>query len=662
MKRNESGNLLILIGAFTFIIIAIIIFAISYLRLLGTKSEQKTAIEAAALAAARDISQIVIDTPEFGYIGISDAAPIGPNTTASDRFHTQVQSINTIIGTARVDSIIANQLNVPEWRILAKQDIDNARTAAAKLETALKDAIKPGGSGQDINGNSITPHASAEAAYKDNQIRLSGESSFQSGSLTLTLGALTGGARTNVDVPNPNGVDGSLDTSNTVGGKYKSYINIPYNGEDFVFAGIGETIKLVDPKNWVDSVSGIPYQLPTVVRAEATQQVAEGSGSGNSHDLRSVACAQPASVNDPRPAPGALLISFPDGMPDDKEVLTTPSDLYFANFLQEKDDDSNLYQSATGDFPITLGSAIADEPSWPLQSVDPDILASNCCKLAVYDWIRRAGTKINVNLVLGMHSTPFDSQGADVMWPPPPPAGVVAEPIPIPAGIAHIYRVEPDGAISYESKPVNPIPFAAVSDNQTLIECHDCIKKGAKKLKVKKIELGAPMNVKDGEAEFTGIYDLYVRIYGRKYGSTSGGQHRGQPLDDNFVSYDSRIELLKLNPKSGFGITEFKSRPYFGYGAKKKNARGTASTVGKGALPILGPREDFSFALTGLNNWSIDRNGSSYRKHLANSGAPTKRPSYETNGIAAEIRFRRVIKAKKNLFDAIGEYGYVMVK
>lgn len=669
--------MLALVAAFAFIVIAILIFAVGYLRLIGTKSEQKTAIEAAALAAARDMSRIVIDTPQFGFVGLSDSAPIGPNTTANDQYYTQVQSINTIIGTARLDAIIADKMNVPEWRILAKQDIDAAKLAAADLETALKDAIKPGGSGKDIQGQDVKPYDSAEQAYQQNQIRMSGNSNYVAGSLQLSLGGLANGSQTNVDVPNPSGVDGSLTSTNTVGGKYKSYTNIPYSGEDFVFAGIGEDIKLVDQKNWVASVGGLPYQMATIVRAEATHQVAQGNGSGNTHQIQGIACAQPASVNDPRPAPGALVISFPDGMPDDKEVLNKPSDLYFAGFMQDKNDDSDLYFSQLADYPVELGSSIDYEPTWPLQSVDPERKANNCCKLAAYDWLRRGGTGVNVNLVQGMHSTPFDNQPADKSWPPPPPVGVDADPIMIPSGIAHIYRIEPNGSISYESKPVDPIPYASVAHNQLLIECHDCIEKGAKKIKIKKVKLGPPLDVDDGQAEFTGTYDMYVRIYARKYGASSSGKHRGQTMDDPLVSYDynpdpdklrliaqKNPELTKLNLLSNkkFGVASFSPQYFYGRGAKKKGAKGVASGVGKGALPILGPREDFGFALAGANNWQIDRSLGSYRTYSINSGAPAKRITYQQTGFATEIRFRRVIKAKKGLLDLIGEYGYVMVK
>jgi hypothetical protein len=50
-------------------------------------------------------------------------------------------------------------------------------------------------------------------------------------------------------------------------------MDIPTDGESFVFAGIGDSIKLIDPKQWAATVAGLPYQVATVVKAEADQHV-----------------------------------------------------------------------------------------------------------------------------------------------------------------------------------------------------------------------------------------------------------------------------------------------------------------------------------------------------------------------------------------------------
>src|SRR5690606_18236238 len=119
---NRRGNMLILVVAVLLAIgILFCFFGLGFVRLLGTSAEQTTAIEAAALAAARDLSRIVIDTPEFGLVGISDSAPNAGS--AGDGFGLPVHGINSIIGTARLDYIIGDQLGINEWKELALQDL-----------------------------------------------------------------------------------------------------------------------------------------------------------------------------------------------------------------------------------------------------------------------------------------------------------------------------------------------------------------------------------------------------------------------------------------------------------------------------------------------------------------------------------------------------------
>nr|HNH76655.1 hypothetical protein [Candidatus Obscuribacter sp.] len=143
--RADRGNMLVFITASTFIIIGgLAFFALGYVRLLGTNNEQRTAIEAAALSAARDISRIAIETPEYGWISISDGAPNGSATKADDNYFVPVKGINTIIGTNRVCRIIAEELNDNWLKIIAEKDLELAKQAQAKLQAELVKAMAPG--------------------------------------------------------------------------------------------------------------------------------------------------------------------------------------------------------------------------------------------------------------------------------------------------------------------------------------------------------------------------------------------------------------------------------------------------------------------------------------------------------------------------------------
>src|SRR5690606_28764844 len=134
-------------------------------------------------------------------------------------------------------------------------------------------SIAPGGSGTDKDGNTVTPYTSAENAYKDNQVRMTGSSSYVPGSLLLSLGCITGGLATAVPVPNPT-ASAPVPSAQQVGGFYRSYGIIPCDGVDFVFRGIRPNIKIVVHRMWVDSIPGLPYQFLTTVNAAAIQQIA----------------------------------------------------------------------------------------------------------------------------------------------------------------------------------------------------------------------------------------------------------------------------------------------------------------------------------------------------------------------------------------------------
>ncbi|MBZ0184871.1 MAG: hypothetical protein K8F91_01375, partial [Candidatus Obscuribacterales bacterium] len=544
--RSKKGNLLILITAVIVgVILLSLLFILSYMRIVGSSMEQKTAIEAAALAAAKDISRIVIDVPGIGFVGVSDSAPNGPLTVAQDGFNCSVYSINTLVGTARLDLIIANAMAIDEWKELARADLARARAAGAQLESVLDAAVSSGGTAFDKENQQVAPYQSAEAAYEQNQIRLTGSSSYAPGSLVLKMGVLKEASKTTIPLPSPQGIDPSLNDNNTIAGAYGSYINVPYDGEDFVFAGIGDSVTLVEHKRWADSMASLPYQVRTIVRAEAVQQL-EDATAGN-RGILAVAAAQPASVFDPRPAPGALTISFPDGKPDGNESLSKPLDLYGPS-LSQADDSSDYYFIEDGDFPIAVNSKVRYDGNWPIPS-EPNRLASTACKLAVYDWIKRAGTKANVSAIVGMHNTIFNLQGPDVPWPPNNPRGN------IPDGITHIYKFDRSGTVVYQSKRIKPFPWLCVSDRQTLLECYEALTDGATSFEIQPVPLQIipGISIPAGKVEFTPQYDLFVRIYSRRMGKATGGKHHGEPMDSDLVARGANHSpQLVLHPSPDF--------------------------------------------------------------------------------------------------------------
>src|SRR5262249_20763229 len=150
--RCQKGNMLVLtLGITAGLMIALVFFALNYTRFMGSHNEQRTCIEAASLAAARDLSRVVINDRHFGFVGLSDNPPAsGTQMIAPDNYYMQVESINTIVGTIRMDMIIADQLNDPTMKALAAHDFQYVQAAVNSLNSALNNAAT-GGNAQDID-------------------------------------------------------------------------------------------------------------------------------------------------------------------------------------------------------------------------------------------------------------------------------------------------------------------------------------------------------------------------------------------------------------------------------------------------------------------------------------------------------------------------------
>lgn len=403
----------------------------------------------------------------------------------------------------------------------------------------------------------------------------------------------------------------------------------------------------------------LAYCHRTIVRAEAQQNVMEESTSTN-HVIRAVACAQPASVYDPLPKPGALQISFPDGMPEGgTEDITRPTDLY-GPVLNNAAKVCDYYKGDSGDYPVTTGSKILpDTTTWPLAS-DPVKRASSACKLAVYDWLRRAGTKANVSSFIGAQGTPFDAQGADVPWgtaapPPAPPVSIAT----IPRGIVHIYRFAPDGVVTYQSKDQQPQKYYVVADGQVFMECFEPITDGVPGFEIgdpppPAISLGAPISASDGVVEFGSGYDMHIRLYSRRPG-VMNGRHAGEPLDNPVVA--TRPATVKLVDTSS-GKASVDSMTISGRGAASKKwwmkTSGPPTPGSLGVPPDIIGRVDFMQSAPGLVNPAA----SWYEMYDA-PGSGVRVTYQQQNGTVSDIRFRRCVAVWSKAAPDVVETGYV---
>lgn len=653
--RSSEGSTLALIAAVTVgLVTALIFFGLNYARLLGSNAEQKKAIESAALTAANDISNIVLNTSECGYVSLSDQAPIGKGTVAGDLYYLPVRSVNTLIGTARLDAIIADKMpNSGIMSTLAQNDLDNAKSVITQLSTVIKASLTAAGSPKalDRDGNPINVYVDTENAYKQNVIRMSGSAAYVPNSLVLTLGSLTNPTETNIPVPTPTAT-APVPAALQGDGCYKSFTNIPYKTVDYVFGGIGNSVRLVDTKDFVTNVPALAYQVPTIVRAEADEIIAT-SQTPNGATFHVAACAQPSSVFDPKPAPGALAIEFPDGsLPE----FTQPADLLsFAGLSTGNSKNVDIETSTNGDYLVDPASSMSATPDpWPSNLANPTI--QDVWRCTLYDWIRRAGTKANIDQVLTMQTTAFG--------PSNPPTDWLAQLDPavntitnitallggpkIPFGVMQLYKWDSNGGIVFKTMPISPYPYEVVAESQLYAEIlnNDEAYKSAtlgtllfKNLTLPSIDDKGKGKVKNivGDVTFLDQIDVYVRDQCRNQGTISGGKHGGEPMEDTLVT---------INPFGNGGIGGDKGAG--GYGCKPK---------GNGSPPLLSAQSDFGDPVP-------QKPPAPFVQYSKGSAPGSTRPTYRTTGLCGSIRFRREVQVKGDLASAFGtvlykDIGYV---
>ncbi len=615
-QRNRGNMIVLVVAILAGLIVTVILFMLGYVRILGSHSEQRTAIESAALAAAKDLSRIVVEDPNFGLISLSDAAPVGTNTAAGDRYFMPVHGINTLLGTIRLDLIVADQLNDPVMKEFIDRDYDNAMQAKDRLVTALEAAVSGASGGgvepRDKDGVIVDPYDSAVKAYKTNVQRQTHNSKFVEGSLKLTLGCIDGGGSTNIPIPKPDTLS-SVGSTQKIGNFYKSYTNIPFGDKNFVFAGIAEGATIVDNNKFAKTLSSLPYFIPSIVRAEGDQMFSATDGTNMHRGVQhAAACAQPFNVYDPKPAPGILSVSFPDGRPP--EIASLSSMWIEPQFLSPSSD-TQILTPLGGDYPG--GGGILSPNTWSAGSggggtgtTPVTIIWSS----SFYDWLRRGGTKVDINSVKAAIASPF-------------PGMVGAN-----KGHSNLYGFNADGTVRTGQVSIQPVPFMTVSENQFL-----AVSKGA---------LVSSEPVK---------YDIYVRDQANVRGRTNGGRHGGEPMDNPVYAsalaagmsgtggtYGGTVSWTPTG-MSLLGILAIQGNPFSGgllgvipSGVAILGPYGLITLIYPPTTPnwVIGPNNDFGQGIIPAAPVMNFTNG-------AAGGSP--RPTYTTNGTVIDVRFRKQI-------------------
>lgn len=635
------------------IVVTILAFGYNLARLMGGHQGQETAIQSAALAAAHDLSRIVINTDDFGYVSLSDDAPIGKATPAGDNYFLPVRGINTLIATTRLDYIIGQQIGDPTLTDLAKDDFNTIKTKVLPvLKTTLINATKKGGSAKDIDGNVVKPYDDAELAFATNLKKTNSGAScdYVANSMNLTMGCLTEGVVTNLQIPQPTNL-AQLNSNQYQNNCYLSDTDLAIAGIPFALAAVGPTVRLVDQTKWTLN-NGLQTQIYAVVKAEADQTISNNQKANMV--VHAIACAQPASVYDPRPAPGAFTVNYPDGPVQGFDQVRD----IFAKGAFAKKTCTAMLKPTGGDFPTDSPPAAMIPTGAPAILGNPPTLGE-ACALSFYDWLRRAGTKANISAVVAMVDIKFNNSKAMKDWKT---RLVVGGPIinltkgygisnaQIPVGTLNIFKWNPDGTIAYTTQESKPYPYLAMSENQFYAECLDCIKKGS----INSVFDGLNAVIRQitsstSTITLTDDWDVYIRDECRVQGTKNGGQHAGEPLDSTTTAYGlpKYVNYIALDAAT---LTAKTSSGAGGIGARPGPQPQTGNVLALGSIPILGNQSDFNELMA--NDTAL------YTDYPPAPGTPDVRPTYTVNGVVAEIRFRRQVQASQAIDDLLS--GTVM--
>lgn len=292
-RRKERGSGIILLTLGVVIVAAIVgFFALNYAQLFAVKKKAQTAIDAAALEAARGISTVTINNRAtlagpIALIDIPVGAPFHPKTSAVPAT-APVRGFNSALAVVRLDHLIAKDIQNAYMVELIHRDLDALKTSAATLSSAIQTEINPGGS----------VHRKVKDAFIKNYPKLNSGQNVDPNSLDLkiTLGRLKKNVGT-TNIPVPSGEDAlRLNGGASPEGRYNANRDLPIDNEHYVFAAIADEPSLVTETDFSTNPGEVFIETaPSVVQVRVkfrVQSLTAPSGKKDEATLENVASAQ----------------------------------------------------------------------------------------------------------------------------------------------------------------------------------------------------------------------------------------------------------------------------------------------------------------------------------------------------------------------------------
>jgi hypothetical protein len=479
--RTRTGSVLALaILTMAFVVLPAGIMLNNLCLLLSMQARYHSCVESASLLVADRISKIVVNDPHFGFISLSNQPPIGKATLAGDGEPCPVSSINNLLATVRLDTIIADKLNDDNMRALAAADYEQTKSTLALLQSSLISAIDPANKGRciDDDGHRITPYADAQSFLAKNLNSGDHGHPAKIRNLRISLGWLRQGGPTNTPCPGPV-KEGDSGSDWPLGRKYTSCIDTPVFGKSFIFAPVAAAPALVDEISFADA-DGVRFCSAVKVEADISYQDLDFCHARPEVEkwLHVAACAVPADSAQAGP-PGALLVFFPCGPLAD---VTSLSDLLRADVNNEQP--RQFYQAVNGDVPVDAEASTAATTlgPWGQQNITSARVIAN----GLYCWLRAAGVRPRIDSTVNALNQEFSRS-------------LISSNL--------LYEFDANGNVVITSLPVMPLPISVVSDQQLFVE--------------------------------TSFQNHSISCYNNVYnlGTICGGKHAGQPLEGNPINW-----------------------------------------------------------------------------------------------------------------------------
>jgi hypothetical protein len=501
--RNKAGSILILGVLFAcFFIVPLIVVLTRLDRFVGEKTASQNTVEAACLLAANDVSRIMINDQNFGYVSLSNYPPTGKATCAPDGEPLPVTGINTLVGNIRQNTIVADELQNGYMRDLADADRICLENTIEELNLALSNSLSGNSKNAvDNQGEKVDPVKDVKAFLEKNL-----PAGAKVESIKLSNGWLSSGGGTTISVPKPESL-GRLKPGSSQLGEYRPFVDVPVGNRSFTFGGVGRSASICKLSNFRQADK---KHICSIVKIECTVSVNDqctwlSPPGSTTRALKFASCCEPYSNPDIGP-PGVMTLRFSGGS---VPGLQSWSDFIAANAFH--DNHVATYDVVGGDYPIDQTSRMRQSESAE-QTTTSQQFAGH-----LYYWLRNGRLRPRIDGILSMVRETF---------PICPTAGF------------YVYEFEKDGTISRRTLERDPFPVGVTSDAQ--------------------FSAVADTTTRNGSSAI-----IIFRNDVKHLGTAGGGKHGGQPIAGNPLNWcelqdfggDEQLALLAGKGRLGTQLT-----------------------------------------------------------------------------------------------------------